>query len=82
MKLREPDINTNLVISEEKACCASLLKRWQRELLIDESRGDTDAMELDRRMLDYYLDQYHSSANWQSVANEILRIASSEANKG
>src|SRR5689334_21072893 len=63
---------TNCKVTEEKASCALLLKRWRRELLIDESKGDADAMELDRRMLDYYLDQYTSTAKLHPVENRSL----------
>jgi hypothetical protein len=42
----------------KRACFTFFLARWRRELLIDETEGDIDAIERDRRMLDYYLDQY------------------------
>jgi hypothetical protein len=43
---------------EEKACAASFLRRWRAQLLIHETEDDANAIELDRRVLDYYLDQY------------------------
>ena len=43
----------------ERSCSAFFLARWRRELLVDETEGDADAIERDRRMLDYYLDQYN-----------------------
>ena len=46
-------------ISEEKARFNLLLARWRGQLLIDETENDADAIELDRRVLDYYLDQYN-----------------------
>jgi hypothetical protein len=44
---------------EEKARFIFFLKRWGGQLLIDETENDTSAVELDRRVLDYYLDQYN-----------------------
>jgi hypothetical protein len=44
---------------EEKPCAAFFLRRWRAQLLIHETEGDANAIELDRRLLDYYLDQYH-----------------------
>jgi hypothetical protein len=53
--------NNNGKGSTEKACSTFFLTRWRRELLIDELEGDPDAVERDRRILDYYLDQYRNS---------------------
>jgi len=50
-------------LSGERDCSTFFLARWRRELLMDESEGDADAIERDRRMLDYYLDQYNQVAN-------------------
>jgi len=43
-------------LSTERVCSTYFLSRWRRELLIDETEGDANAIELDRRVLDYYLD--------------------------
>jgi hypothetical protein len=59
--MNAPDENDRR-LAEEKACSAVLLNRWRRELLIDETQGDADAVEFDRRVLDYYLDQYNRLA--------------------
>jgi hypothetical protein len=50
--------NDDCKLSEERACSTFFLTRWRRELLIQETEGDADAIELVRRVLDYYLDQY------------------------
>ena len=49
-------------LSGKKDCATFFLARWRGELLMDESEGDADAIERDRRMLDYYLDQYNQVA--------------------
>jgi hypothetical protein len=49
-------------VSAEKPGTTFFLARWRRELLIHEAEGDADAIELDRRVLDYYLDQYNQLA--------------------
>lgn len=59
--MNSPDENDRKV-AEEKACSAVLLNRWRRELLIDETEGNAEAIEFDRRVLDYYLDQYNRLA--------------------
>jgi hypothetical protein len=56
------DDNTDCNLLAERACAVLLLARWRRELLADETEGDADAMERDRRILDYYLDQYQRTA--------------------
>lgn len=45
-------------LSVEKGSLTFLLARWRGQLLSDEIEGDADGIELDRRVLDYYLDQY------------------------
>lgn len=57
-------------LSEEKACSAFFIKRWRHQLLIHETQGDADAIELDRRMLDYYLDWYNQLAKRQQQFQE------------
>ena len=42
------------------------LKRWRGQLLIDETEGDADGIELDKRVLDYYLDQHNKLATFRS----------------
>jgi hypothetical protein len=42
----------------EKGHVAFFLARWRGQLLIDQSEGDADGIELDKRVLDYYLDLY------------------------
>ena len=46
-------------VSVEKGRLAFLLVRWRGQLISDETEGDADGIELDRRVLDYYLDQYN-----------------------
>jgi hypothetical protein len=48
--------------SAEKARFIHFLKRWRVELVIDEILGAADQIEFDRRMLDYYLDEYNKLA--------------------
>jgi hypothetical protein len=43
----------------EKARFTFFLARWRGQLLIHETQGDSEGIELDRRILDYYLDQYN-----------------------
>src|SRR5438552_615285 len=50
----------------EKACFTFFLKRWRGQLLIHETEGDADAIEMDRRILDYYLDKYNELATFSS----------------
>ena len=53
-------------LSEEKARFIFFLARWRGQLLIDETEGNSDAIELDRRVLDYYLDQYNELTTFRS----------------
>jgi len=55
-------------LSEEKARFIFFLARWRGQLLIDETEGNSDAIELDRRVLDYYLDQYNELATFRSAS--------------
>jgi hypothetical protein len=57
--------NNDRDVSQERACSAFFLARWRRELLADETEGDPAAVERDRRVLDYYLDQYRNSSPTQ-----------------
>jgi hypothetical protein len=52
----------------EKACLAFFLKRWRGQLVIHETEGDADGIEMDRRMLNYYLDKYNELATVQSAS--------------
>jgi hypothetical protein len=52
-------------LSEEKARFIFFLARWRDQLLIDETEDNSDAIELDRRVLDYYLDQYNELATFR-----------------
>jgi hypothetical protein len=54
-----PSDKNDCQVSAEKACLTFLLARWRGQLLSDETEGDADGIELDRRVLDYYLDQYN-----------------------
>lgn len=51
-------------LSVEKARFSLFFERWRAQLLIDESEGSVDQIEFDRRMLDYYLDQYNELATF------------------
>jgi hypothetical protein len=53
-------------LSEEKARFIFFLAKWRGQLLIDETEDNSDAIELDRRVLDYYLDQYNELATFRS----------------
>jgi hypothetical protein len=53
-------------LSEEKARFMFLLAKWRGQLLIDETEDNHDAVELDRRILDYYLDQYNELVDFRS----------------
>ena len=44
---------------------AFFLRRWRAQLLIDEAEGDPDQIELDRRVLDHYLDQYNLALSFR-----------------
>ncbi len=49
-------------LSAAKGCFTFLLARWRGQLLVDQAEGDADGIELDKRVLDYYLDQYNELA--------------------
>jgi hypothetical protein len=49
-------------LSTEKACVTFFLAWWRGQLVIHETEGDADAIELDRRILDYYLDKFNQLA--------------------
>ena len=59
--------NVDYKLLEERACSTFFLARWRRELFIDEAEGDGDAIERDRRVLDYYLDQYNQTPDAKST---------------
>jgi len=46
-------------LSAERAPLGLFLEQWRDQLLIHEAEGDAEAIECDRRILDYYLDQYN-----------------------
>lgn len=50
----------------EKGYVAFFLARWRGQLLIDQTVGDADGIELDNRVLDYYLDLYNKLATFHS----------------
>jgi hypothetical protein len=60
-----PDKN-DCQLSAEKGRLAFFLARWRGQLLIDQTEGDADGIELDKRVLDYYLDQYNELATFHS----------------
>lgn len=66
-------------VSEEKARYIFFLARWRGQLLIDETEDDSDAIELDRRVLDYYLDQYNELATF---VRRSLATAKSKSSAG
>lgn len=49
-------------LQAERARLAFFLARWRGQLRIDETEGDAHGIELDKRVLDYYLDQYNKLA--------------------
>jgi hypothetical protein len=54
-----PRYKNDCQLPVEKGHLTFLLARWRGQLLSDETEGDADGIELDRRVLDYYLDQYN-----------------------
>lgn len=53
-------------LSREKARFIHFLKRWRAELVTDEILGAVGQIEFDRRILDYYLDEYNKLATFPS----------------
>ncbi len=45
-------------LSTEKARTMFFLEGWRTQLLLHQHLGDAEGIELDRRILDYYLDLY------------------------
>jgi len=45
----------------EKAHAIFFLQAWRRQLLLHQEQGDTEGIDLDRRILDYYLDLYRDA---------------------
>ena len=75
LSTRMASLNTNdSRLSAERSCFTFFLARWRRELLADETEGDADAVERDRRMLDYYLDQYNQVKSANESTKRLLQI--------
>jgi hypothetical protein len=56
-------------LSAERARLTLFLKRWRGQLLIHETEPDADAIELAKRILDYYLDLYNELATFASAVS-------------
>ena len=54
-------------LSAEEVRFTRFLERWRAQLLIHETEGDADGIEMDWRILDYYLDQYNELATFHSL---------------
>jgi hypothetical protein len=67
-----PDEKEDCELSAQNAF-TMFLKLWRVQLLIDEAEGDADQIELDRRVLDHYLDQYNLAV--LSGKNRVNSIA-------